>query len=354
MDLTERKLKILQAIIADFVRTAEPVGSRTISRNYELGISPATIRNEMSDLEEMGYLTHPHTSSGRVPSEKAYRLYVNELMGKKELSESEKMVIAQKLYQNVNELDNLIERAAHVLSEITNLTAFALSPGKELDKLRYINLIPVDERTVVLMIVSESGKVSNTAVQLDRPVEDETLRILAKNMTYNYSGKTLSEALKMDIIKNFREDAEAMAMFRNNVMPGFLRTLEEMLNVNLYMDGLTNIFSIPEYNDIEKAKSFFEVLGRKEDIRQKLIARDDGMIITIGGENQDADLSECSVVTATYHVDGKLVGKLGVIGPTRMKYDEVTSVVEYLTDNISKAFMITGGEDTDDGKDRGD
>ncbi|MBQ6370298.1 MAG: heat-inducible transcription repressor HrcA [Firmicutes bacterium] len=354
MDLTERKLKILQAIIADFVRTAEPVGSRTISRNYELGISPATIRNEMSDLEEMGYLTHPHTSSGRVPSEKAYRLYVNELMGKKELSESEKMVIAQKLYQNVNELDNLIERAAHVLSEITNLTAFALSPGKELDKLRYINLIPVDERTVVLMIVSESGKVSNTAVQLDRPVEDETLRILAKNMTYNYSGKTLSEALKMDIIKNFREDAEAMAMFRNNVMPGFLRTLEDMLNVNLYMDGLTNIFSIPEYNDIEKAKSFFEVLGRKEDIRQKLIARDDGMIITIGGENQDADLSECSVVTATYHVDGKLVGKLGVIGPTRMKYDEVTSVVEYLTDNISKAFMITGGEDTDDGKDRGD
>ena len=354
MDLTERKLKILQAIIADFVRTAEPVGSRTISRNYELGISPATIRNEMSDLEEMGYLTHPHTSSGRVPSEKAYRLYVNEMMGKKELSEEEKNMIAQQLYDNVTELDNLIERAAHVLSEITNLTAFALSPGKELDKLRYVNLIPVDSRTVVLMIVSESGKVSNTTVQLDRPVNEETLRILAKNMTYNYSGKTLSEALKMDIIKNFREDAEAMAMFQNNVMPGFLRTLENMLNVNLYMDGLTNIFSIPEYSDIEKARSFFEVLDRKEEIRRKLIDRGDGMIITIGGENEDAVLSDCSVVTATYHVDGRLVGKLGVIGPTRMKYDEVTSVVEFLTDNISKAFMITGGDETDDGKNRGD
>lgn len=354
MDLTERKLKILQAIIADFVRTAEPVGSRTISRNYELGISPATIRNEMSDLEEMGYLTHPHTSSGRVPSEKAYRLYVNEMMGKRELTEEEKSAIASKLYENVTELDNLIERAAHVLSEITSLTAFALSPGKELDRLRYVNLIPVDDRTVVLMIVAESGKVSNTTVQLDRPVNDETLRILAKNMTYNYSGKTLSEALKIDIIKNFREDAEAMAMFRNNIVPGFLKTLEDMLNVNLYMDGLTNIFSIPEYNDIEKAKSFFEILGRKEDIRKKLIERDDGMIITIGGENQDADLSDCSVITATYHVDGRLVGKLGVIGPTRMKYDEVTSVVEYLTDNISKAFMITGGEKADDGKTRGD
>ena len=354
MDLTERKLKILQAIIADFVRTAEPVGSRTISRNYELGISPATIRNEMSDLEEMGYLTHPHTSSGRVPSEKAYRLYVNEMMGKKELSEEEKAMIARQLYDNVTELDNLIERAAHVLSQITNLTAFALSPGKELDKLRYVNLIPVDERTVVLMIVAESGKASNTTVRLDKPVNDETLRILAKNMTYNYSGKTLSEALKIDIIKTFREDAEAMAMFRNNIVPGFLRTLEEMLNVNLYMDGLTNIFSIPEYSDIEKARSFFEVLDRKEEIRRRLIDRDDGMIITIGGENEDADLSDCSVVTATYHVDGRLVGKLGVIGPTRMKYDEVTSVVEFLTDNISKAFMITGGDETDDGENRGD
>ena len=158
----------------------------------------------------------------------------------------------------------------------------------------------------------------------------------------------------MDIIKNFREDAEAMAMFQNNVMPGFLRTLENMLNVNLYMDGLTNIFSIPEYSDIEKARSFFEVLDRKEEIRRKLIDRGDGMIITIGGENEDADLSDCSVVTATYHVDGRLVGKRGVIGPTCMKYDEVTSVVEFLTDNISKAFMITGGDETDDGKNRGD
>ena len=139
MDLTERKLKILQAVIADFVRTAEPIGSRTISKNYSLG-SPATIRNEMSDLEEMGYLTHPHTSSGRVPSEKAYRLYVNEMMKKKELSQAEKDAIASELYQNVNELDSLIERAAHVLSEITSLTAFALSPAASTSSSSHISL----------------------------------------------------------------------------------------------------------------------------------------------------------------------------------------------------------------------
>ena len=346
MDLTERKLKILQAVIADFVRTAEPVGSRTISKNYELG-SPATIRNEMSDLEELGYLTHPHTSSGRVPSEKAYRLYVNEMMGKTELTQEQKDAIARDLYSNVTELENLIERAAHVLSEITNLTAFAISPGKEQDKLKYINLLPVDERTVILMLVAESGEVSNTAVHLDKPASEDTLRILAKNMTYNYSGKTLSEALTIDIIKTFKADAEAMAMFEHNIAPSFIRTLEDMLNVNLYMDGLTHIFSLPEYNDIEKAKTFFELVSRKQDIMQKLNSREDGMIITIGGENEDEELSDCSVITATYHVDGRLVGKLGVIGPTRMKYGEVTSVVEYLTDNLSKAFRLTEGDNDD-------
>ena len=197
------------------------------------------------------------------------------------------------------------------------------------------------------MLVAESGEVSNTAVHLDKPASEDTLRILAKNMTYNYSGKTLSEALTIDIIKTFKADAEAMAMFEHNIAPSFIRTLEDMLNVNLYMDGLTHIFSLPEYNDIEKAKTFFELVSRKQDIMQKLNNREDGMIITIGGENEDAELSDCSVITATYHVDGKLVGKLGVIGPTRMKYGEVTSVVEYLTDNLSKAFRLTEGDNDD-------
>ena len=348
MDLSERKLKILQAIIADFIRTAEPVGSRTISKNYDLGISPATIRNEMSDLEELGYLTHPHTSSGRVPSEKAYRLYVNQMMYKRELTEDEKTSISMQLNSNVTELENLVQRAAHVLSEITNLTAFALTPRQDHDTLKYINLLPVDEKTVVLMLVSESGKVSNTAVKLDRPISEETLQLLAKTMTYNYRGKTLSEALTFDIIKAVKSDAEAMTMFEKNIVPNFVRTLEDMLNVHLYMDGLTNIFSLPEYNDLDKAKMFLEMVNKKDDLTKTLINRDNGVIITIGNENQNEMMQDCSLISATYHVDGKMVGKIGVIGPTRMRYGEVTSVVEYLTENISKAFMITEGDDDDE------
>ena len=353
MDLSERKLKILQAIIADFIRTAEPVGSRTISKNYDLGVSPATVRNEMSDLEELGYLSHPHTSSGRVPSEKAYRLYVNELMKKRELTSEEKDAIASRLYGNVTELENLMKRAAHILSEITNLTAFAMTPRKDEDTLKSINLLPVDDYTVVLMLVSESGKVSNTTVRLEKPASEESLRILSKTMTYNYRGKTLSEALTLDIIESFKTDAESMAMFERNIVPSFVKTLEDMLNVNLYMDGLTNIFSLPEYNDLDRAKMFLEMMDKREDLTKALINRENGVIITIGNENKEEAMQDCSLITATYHVDGKLMGKIGVIGPTRMRYGEVTSIVEYLTDNISDAFKITEGETEGDKKGNG-
>ncbi|MEG0292397.1 MAG: heat-inducible transcriptional repressor HrcA [Anaerovoracaceae bacterium] len=348
MDLNERKLKILQAIIGDFISTAEPVGSRSLSKKYNLGVSPATIRNEMSDLEDMGFLTHPHTSAGRVPSEKAYRLYVNSIMEKRELSQEIKDTIAKELYDNVSELDRTIEHAAKLLSEITNLTSFAITPNKEQDTLKCINLLPVDDTTVVLMIVSESGKVSNTALRLNYNYTEESLNILSKSMTFSYRGKTLSEALTMDIIQSFETDIEAMSGLARNVMPNFVKTLEDMLNVNLYMDGLTNIFSFPEYNDITKARTFMEMLSNKKDLAKKISNRDDGIMITIGTENDDEGLKDCSLITATYHIDGKLVGKLGVIGPTRMKYEEITSVIEYLTDNLSNTFKLTGGKNDDE------
>ncbi len=348
MELTERKLKILQAIISDYIRSAEPVGSRTLSKRFDLGISPATIRNEMSDLEEMGYLTHPHTSAGRVPSDKAYRLYVNNLMERHELTRAEKKIIAEKLRADVNEFDQTIRHAAKILSEITNLTSFAMTPSQNEDTLKFINLLPVDERTVVLMIVSESGKVSNTALKLRVPYTEEGLQILAKNMTYSYNGKKITDVLRNHIIEHFETDITAMSRLAENIMPNFMKTLEEMLNVNLYMDGLTNIFDIPEYNDLEKARSFLSLLDKKEDFARKLMEREDGIIVTIGDENADDLMNDCSLITATYHVDGKLVGKIGVIGPTRMKYGEITSLIEYLTDNLSNTFRLeSGGEESE-------
>ena len=342
MDLSERKLQILQAIIGDFIKTGEPVGSRALSKKYNLGVSPATIRNEMSDLEDMGYLSHIHTSSGRVPSDKAYRLYVNELMEKRELSTEEKRAISQKLQSNIVEFEQTIRHAASLLSEITNLTSFALTPNQQEDRLKYINVLPVDEDTVVMMIVAESGKVSNTTLKLTVPYTEEGLELLSKNLTYNFRGKTVSEVMTADIIENFETDIVAMNALAKNIMPNFVRTLESMLNVNLYMDGLKNIFSIPEYTNIDKAREFLEILDKKDDFTKKLINRDGGVIITIGEENSDDLMQDCSLITASYHVDGKLIGKIGVIGPTRMKYDEVTSVIEYMTENLNNTFRLSG------------
>jgi len=348
MDLSERKLRILQAIISDFIHSAEPVGSRSLSKKYDMGVSPATIRNEMSDLEEMGFLTHPHTSAGRVPSDKAYRLYVNELMKKQELSADDKRIITDKLHHDVSELEKTIQYAANLLSEITNLTSFALTPKQDEDILKYINLIPVDEHTVVLMTVAESGKVTNTSLNMKIPYTEESLRLLSKSMTYNYRGKSISQALTTDIIKSFETDIKAMNRLAENIIPSFIRTLEDMLNVNLYMDGLTNIFNIPEYNDIDKAKMFLEMLNKKDAFTKTLINRKDGIIITIGEENAGEIIPDSSLITASYHIDGKLVGKIGVIGPTRMKYDEVTAVIEYMTYNLSNQFRLTGGGEQDE------
>jgi transcriptional regulator of heat shock response len=246
MELTERKLKILQAIITDFIRNAEPVGSRTLSKMLDISISPATIRNEMADLEEMGYLYHPHTSSGRVPSDRAYRLYVNSMMDRYELEQAEKQRIKRELRTHMAELERTVRHASELLSEITNLTSFA--------------------------------------------------------------------------------------------------TLEDMRDMSLFLQGMTRIFSHPEYSTIECARSFLEMVDDRDSLADELASRDEGLTITIGGENSERIVPGSSIITATYHVDGRMVGKLGVIGPTRMRYSEITSVIEYMSNNLEKAFkMIEGG-----------
>lgn len=254
MELTERKLKILQAIITDFIRNAEPVGSRTLSKILDMNISPATIRNEMADLEEMGYLYHPHTSAGRVPSDRAYRLYVNKLMERYELEQAEKQRIKRELRTHMAELGRTVRHATELLAEITNLTSFA--------------------------------------------------------------------------------------------------TVEDMRDMSLFLQGMTRIFAHPEYSTIECARSFLEMVDDRDGLADELAARDQGLTITIGDENSGRIVPGSSIITATYHVDGRMVGKLGVIGPTRMRYSEITSVIEYMSNNLEKAFKMIeggGGERDDEG-----
>lgn len=351
-DLNERKLQILQAIIADFISTGEPVGSRSLSKSHDMGISPATIRNEMSDLEEMGYLTHPHTSAGRVPSDKAYRLYVDEMMETSELSEEDKEKIRNRLLESRNELDSTIEHAAQLLSDMTNLTSFVLAPRKDESKLKYINFLPVDSSTVVLMIVAEDGQVMNRAIRLSVPYTEENLQLMSKVMTHDYMGKSISAVLAMDIVDSFTNDMESLANLAQDVVPSFIKTLEKMLNADLVMNGYSNIFSLPEFSqDMQKTQNFLKMLEDKEHLTDVIVNRENGVMITIGDENSE-DMKDLSLITADYRVNGQLVGRLGVIGPTRMKYGKVTSVIKYISDNISETFELRENidvkEETDD------
>lgn len=346
MDLNERKLKILQAIVSDFIKTSEPVGSRTLSKRPDIDLSPATIRNEMSDLEEMGYLTHPHTSAGRVPSDKAYRLYVDQLMNSSDLPEEYKQKIAEKLSES-SELDQTVESAAKVLSDMTNLVSFAITPNRSESKINYINFLPVDESTVVLMIVCEDGKVTNSAIRMKAPYTEENLTLMSKVMTHNFKGKAVSSILTENITQTFESDMASLSGLAGSVVPSFMKTLEKMLNVDLYMDGYSNIFRLPEYNDIAKAKNFLETVTNKDEFTNVLVNREKGLMITIGDENAE-DLRDCALITADYRVNGKLVGTLGVIGPKRMKYGEVTSVIKYITDNLSKTFEIEAPKEEED------
>lgn len=348
MDLSERKLKILHSIVSDYIDSAEPVGSRTLSKRGDLEISPATIRNEMADLEDMGYLAQPHTSAGRIPTDKAYRLYVNKLMEKYELDDDEKERISSELSDNMVEFEKTIKHASELLSQMTNLTSFAMTPRQDTNRIKHINFLPVDENTVVLMITTENDRIKNMALKLNAKCKPEHLELLSKTMTYNYKGKTISDALTMDIVKSFEEDVESLGRLSSNIMPSFMRTLEEMLDVELYMDGMANIFNIPEYNNIERAKVFLEMINQKKSFTDVLVNRDDGFVITIGNENSEDIVPDSSLITATYHINGKLVGKLGVVGPTRMNYDKITSVIEYMTKNLDTAFQLTEGDEDDE------
>ena len=339
MDLSERKLKILQAIVSDFISTSEPVGSRTLSKRPDIDLSPATIRNEMSDLEEMGYLTHPHTSAGRVPSDKAYRLYVDQLMEGSDLPPENKQAISEVLHKDADELDETVEHAARLLSEMTSLVSFAITPNRSESKISYINFLPVDEDTVVLMIVCEDGKVTNSAIRMSAPYTEENLTLMSKVMTHNFKGRSVSSVLTDNISEMFENDMKALSGMEGSVVPSFMKPLEKMLNVDLYMDGYSNSFRLPEYSDIAKARTFLDTVTNKDQFTKVLVNRDQGLIITIGDENAD-DLKDCALITADYKVNGKMVGRLGVIGPKRMKYEEVTSVIKYLTDNLSQTFEI--------------
>lgn len=336
MMLDDRKLKILQAIIQSYITSAEPIGSRTISKKFDLGISSATIRNEMSDLEELGYLVQPHTSAGRIPSDKGYRLYVNRLLQSKNMNFIVRYDLKSKLAEEIGEVDQLIYNAAKILSKVTNYTSLAIAPQIKKSKLKHIQLIPIDESKILVVIVTNSGIVKNTVLRTDIAMSPEQLNVISNFLNDKLRGYDIGDINSEVLDKLVNE----MYEFKNsilNILPIMLQVLEDTTDVEVFSDGVTKIFNFPEYNDLEKAKKFISFIENKPNVVKMLLNGEQNDIeITIGSENTYEEIKNCSVITATYSLNGKTIGKIGVIGPTRMDYSNVISAVRSLALDLNE------------------
>ncbi|MBO8128540.1 MAG: heat-inducible transcription repressor HrcA [Peptococcaceae bacterium] len=336
MDLDERKKKILRAIVQDFIMTAEPVGSRTIARKYNFGVSPATIRNEMADLEEMGYLEQPHTSSGRIPSNQGYRYYVDHLMEPASLDEAEKQLIRVSYRDKVKEISEVIRNTGKLLAQLTNYAALVVTPHIDRNIVRFIQLIPLHKGQAIVLVVMEPGAVYHKIMDLPENITACDLETISKVFNAKIQGHQMSE-IKLTLIREIYLELLRYKYLVQSIME-LIDESSDAKEEKIYLGGVFNMLNQPEFHNIERVKTLLSLLEQEALLRELLETGEDdkGVTVRIGKELKHADMQDCSVVSARYQLYGDPLGTIAVLGPTRMQYDKVVSVVEYLTNNLSR------------------
>ncbi|MEL7649847.1 MAG: heat-inducible transcriptional repressor HrcA [Sedimentibacter sp.] len=342
MSLDKRKVKILKAIISSYIDNAEAVGSRTISKKYELGVSPATIRNEMSDLEEMGFLVQPHASAGRIPTDKAYRYYVDDLW-KKVLDSSDPNSNMDQLKNIIedksNELDSVFRNSVRILSQFTKYTSFIVAPQLKQSVIKRIQLVPITDTKILLLLILQSNIVKQVTLKLNSPIPIDQMERISAALSEKLFGYKLEdvEAIKDILIHQLYHVRESSGEALMELLPYLMDQICSLEDINVYSDGITNILDLPEYNDVVKARELISFVENKDSIARLLqFVGENDMAITIGHENQYEALRDCSLITATYKFNGKLIGKIGVIGPTRMDYSKVISTVKSMSEAMNE------------------
>ena len=339
-ELSERKMRILKTLIDDYIQTAQPVGSRTISKKHELGLSSATIRNEMADLEEMGYITQPHTSAGRVPSDKGYRLYVDHLMQAHILAMEDIKQIKNAIELRMNEINTLIVRASDIISIITGYTSIALSPNLTKAVLKTIQIIPVDERKALIIVVTGGGTVKSQLIRFEEDIPGDALVKMTNYLQGKMNG-LLIEKIKFPVTSEVCQEIGFDESTAGCILNGLVSCLQGIEKSELIMNGTTNLLNHPEFNDLIKAKEVFDLLNEQEIIKTVMNAAIEkhDLNVMIGKENQLEPMHDCSLITATYSLGETDVGALGVIGPTRMSYARVVSAMKYMKKLINREIL---------------
>ncbi|WP_157842912.1 heat-inducible transcriptional repressor HrcA [Bacillus sp. FJAT-44742] len=335
--LTKRQLFILQAIINDYIRSAEPVGSRSISKREDVGYSPATVRNEMADLEGLGFLEKPHSSSGRIPSHQGYRYYVDHLLMPHHLSTEELTDIKALFAEKIFETEHVIQQSAQILSELTSYISIVLGPEVFDTKLKHLQIIPLSDETAIAILVTDTGHVEKHSVTLPESLNNSDLEKVVNILNERLQGVPLFQMKQKlmhevaDVLKNNVDNYKSVLSF----LEGSLQTGKPE---KVFYGGKTNLLGQPEFKDVEKARLLLEFLEQDESVNRLLRASHNGITVKIGQENNIAAFEDCSIITATYSIGGKPVGTVGILGPTRMEYPRVIGLLDHLSRDLTKVL----------------
>ncbi|OWZ83127.1 heat-inducible transcriptional repressor HrcA [Natranaerobius trueperi] len=337
MGLTQRKKTILKTIISDYIKRAEPLGSRTLTRRYKFNVSPATIRNEMADLEEMGFLAQPHTSAGRIPSERGYRFFVDDLISSGLLNPKQNFLEEKMNDNKIFEMDEIVQLTARYLAEMTDYTSLVLGPQTNRSSFRKLQLFPINKNKVLLVLTTDTGILESRPVYISGNLSLEEMKRIADYLNERLYGLTIDD-ITPTLLRELRSDLiQEMALLEEALF-----TLAESFKQGankVALGGTTNILNQPEFSDLQKVKellSFFE----DEDLLVKLLSESDGIVVRIGKENPLDAVKDCSIITASYELNNKPLGTIGVLGPTRMDYSRVIAIVA----QIAKELTSTLGE----------
>ncbi|CEG27921.1 heat-inducible transcriptional repressor HrcA [Bacillus sp. B-jedd] len=332
--LTDRQLLILQVIVDEFIRSAQPVGSRSLSKQGSISFSSATIRNEMADLEDLGFIEKTHTSSGRIPSEKGYRYYVDHLLAPEKIDAKELAKIKSIFAERIFEFEKIIQRSAMILSEMTSYTSIMLGPAVEENRLRKIQIVPLNKETAIAIIVTDTGHVENKTIQLPVSMDAGDLEKMVNILNERLSGIPLLDLRD----KLYKEVAVLLRQHISNY-DIMLHMLSETLNMpvseKLFFGGKTNILSQPEFNDISKIRSLLSMIEQEQPVYELIKNSPAGITIRIGRENDNRAMENCSLITATYAMGDEKLGSIGILGPTRMEYSRVVSLLQIMSRDLS-------------------
>ncbi|MCM1045232.1 MAG: heat-inducible transcriptional repressor HrcA [Candidatus Gastranaerophilales bacterium] len=345
MELDERKTKILQAVIRNYLETGEPVGSRTISKYTDLNLSSATIRNEMADLEEMGYILQPHTSAGRIPSDKGYRFYVDVMM---EAKEREVIEMKDMLLERQDKLETMLKQIARVLAQNTQYAAMISAPQTHRNKVKFIQLSRVDKGQILAVIVGEGNVIKNNILTVAEELSDETLLKLNMLLNTHLNGLSMEE-INLGLISAMKQQAGIHSGLISSVIDAVAEAIKADEDLEIYTSGANNIFRYPELADQERASELINTFEEKK-LLTGLIQDDTAesgtdIQVYIGGEAPVQGMKDCSVVTATYELSEGMKGTIGIIGPKRMDYDKVVGALKTLRSQLDELYKDGAGDE---------